>query len=137
MSDAPIPGPAGNSQPAAASSDAALHSGIAGWLSHQMDALQHDAAWVYHEVVAVEADVTAWTEANPAIAPLVQQALSLAEDFVLRCAQSAGVPAPALALVGVDVLAALKQMAAADSTVKSGSAMRQGVAASAPNPGAG
>ena len=98
MSDAPIPGPAGNSQPAAASSDAALHSGIAGWLSHQMDALQHGAAWVYHEVVAVEADATAWTEANPAIAPLVQQALSLAEDFVLRCAQSAGVPAPALAL---------------------------------------
>lgn len=99
---------------------AASHNAVAAWFEHQWTALRHGAAAVYHEVVAIEGDATKWTTDNPDVGALASAGLSMAESYLSRYAGALGIPVPALSLVGEDVLAALKAMAAADPTVQSG-----------------
>jgi hypothetical protein len=80
-------------------------------------AIEHGAASVYHQVVATGVAVSAWEEAHPEIQPLIAIGQTYATSTLTRF----GVPVGAVEVVGSDVLTALKQMAARDATVQSGS----------------
>jgi hypothetical protein len=71
------------------------------------------AASVYHQVLAVGAQIIHW-ESDPAVAPLVSVGVGVANSMLER----AGVGTQAL-VVESDVHAALKALAAADPTVPS------------------
>lgn len=88
-----------------------------GWFNAVITGIEHGANTVYHRVVALEDDLTKWESGNPALAGLVEEGLAYAESFITRM----GVPVGAVVVVGSDVLAALKALAAADPTVSSGS----------------
>ena len=80
-------------------------------------AAEHGAALVYHEIVAIEADATTWTAAHPGVASL----LSAGTNYATAALTAAGVPVPAIVIAETAVLSALKALAAADPTVRSGS----------------
>jgi hypothetical protein len=77
-------------------------------------AAERGAASVYHAVLATGADVLSWQE-NPIVGALVQTGVSTANSMLMR----AGVPPTLLTVVDEDVHAALKALAAYDSTVPS------------------
>ena len=77
----------------------------------------HAAAWVYHGILAVEQDVSAWAT-NPAIAPLVADGKTYLETLLT----THGVPVAALGTLEQGLMGALRSMAAQDPTVKSGTA---------------
>ena len=108
---------------------ASSHNAVAAWFEHQWTALRHGAASVYHEAVALESDVTKWTVDNPQIGALVDEGLALADDYLTRYAGALGLPLPAISLVGHDMVAALKAIAAADATVPSGGPVPEKVVA--------
>jgi hypothetical protein len=85
-------------------------------LSDIIAAAEHGAALVYHEIVAIERDVTQWQQAHPQVGPLIAAGTRYAQQAL----QSAGVPVASIVDAGTAVVAALKAMAAADPTVASG-----------------
>lgn len=85
------------------------------WFEHGISAIKLGAATVYHDVVAIETDVTEWKQDHPEIWQLVEKGLTYAVSLLTRTQ----VPVAALSLVAEDVLAALKQMGAADATLPS------------------
>lgn len=90
----------------------------AGWFNAVITGIEHGANTVYHRVLAVEADLTKWEASNPELTTLVGEGLAYSESFLTRM----GVPVGAVVVVGSDILAALKALAAADPTVNSGGA---------------
>jgi hypothetical protein len=86
-------------------------------IGHFFTAIKLSAASVYHQVLRVEADVSKWINA-PDVKPLVSDAVTFFETVLT----SHGIPVPALEVAGKAVFAALAQMAADDTTVKSGAA---------------
>jgi len=87
--------------------DSIVHSAFA--------AVANGAALVYHQALATGAPVASWEVGHPVIGDLVQQGLGYATDALSRF----GVPVGSIAVIGEDVLAALKALAAADATVPS------------------
>ena len=87
-------------------------------LSESLAAAAHGAALVYHQIVAVQNDVTKWEADNPQIAPLV----AAGSQYAVSALDSAGIPVLPLVSAGTAVLSALKALAAADPTVASGGA---------------
>jgi len=86
-------------------------------LSDILAAAEHGAALVYHEIVAIQADATTWSAAHPEVAPLI----SAGTAYATQALAAAGVPVPVIVTAGTAVLSALKALAAADPTVRSGS----------------
>lgn len=74
------------------------------------------AAYVYHDIVAIEPRVVKWKTDNAAVADLIQEGLALAETFL----EAHGVPMPAIETAIAAVVSALHEMAASDATIKSG-----------------
>lgn len=89
-----------------------------GWFNAVITGIEHGANTVYHRVLAVENDLTKWEASNPELTALVGEGLAYADSFLTRM----GVPVGAVVVVGSDILAALKALAAADPTVTSGGA---------------
>ena len=83
-------------------------------VSAAFHAVERGAASVYHSVLATGRQVIEW-ENDPAVAPFVAIGLDYANSALARF----GVPAGAVSIVSQDVLAALKALAAFDSTVPS------------------
>ena len=77
-------------------------------------AIGNGAASVYHHVLATGSTITAW-ENDPAVAPLI----GLGVDYATSALARFGVPVGAVSIVAPDILAALKALAARDSTVPS------------------
>ena len=90
---------------------ASLHAALA--------VVDHAAASIYHSVAAAESDVTKWTvdNPNPVVASLFQQGIAYATTWL----ESYGVPVPALITAGGGISAALKAMAAADTSMPTAS----------------
>jgi hypothetical protein len=88
-------------------------------LGHFLGLCSHAAALIYHDVLAVETKIEAWRSDNPALAGLFDQGLQYVSDV----ATSFGLPVTQGLLVVKTIGAALKQMAANDPTVKSGSSV--------------
>lgn len=99
--------PPPNPQPAASS----------GWFNLVITGIEHGAATVYHRVLDAEQAVLKWEHDNPAIADLVTEGVAFTKGFLVRY----GVPVDAVIVIEQDIVAALKYLAAADPTVKSGS----------------
>jgi hypothetical protein len=100
---------------------------------HWWDSLKLAASSVYHSVLKFETNVSAWVtaaESNPNVKALIDDAVALFEGMV-------GV-SPAVVNTAVSsakmILAMLSQMAAADSTVTSGSSPSQVVQPAIPAP---
>ena len=91
---------------------ASLHAALA--------VVDHAAASIYHSLAAVESDVTQWTvdNPNPVVAGLFQQGIAYATTWL----ESYGVPVPALITAGGGISAALKALAAADTSMPTASA---------------
>lgn len=87
--------------------DSIVHSAFA--------AAQRGAALVYHQILATGVEVKAWEADNPQIAALVEQGVTYATGALTRF----GLPVGAISVVGEDILAALKALAAGDATVPS------------------
>lgn len=85
-------------------------------LSSWLSAFRHGAATVYNDVVKAEQEVSNWRADHPEIGPLIDGAASYAETLLT----AAGIPLPAIVSAGQGVMAALKEMAAADNSVASG-----------------
>jgi hypothetical protein len=102
--------------PPAVAPTAQPQAASAGWFNAVITGIEHGANTVYHRVVAVEEDVTKWETSNPELTALVSEGLAYAESFLTRM----GVPVGAVVIVGSDILAAMKALAAADPTVPSG-----------------
>jgi hypothetical protein len=75
----------------------------------------HAAAWVYHGILAIERDVSAWAS-NPAIQPLVQDGMQYFETLLT----THGIPVNALGTLEQGFMSALRAWAANDPTVTSG-----------------
>lgn len=75
--------------------------------------VEHGAAYLYHQVLAIEGDVTAWTASNPQLTPLIHTGVELAKDAIART----GFPVSLVSIVGQDIVAALRGMAALDNSV--------------------
>lgn len=80
-------------------------------------AMKQGAAFVYHEVVAAEENVTMWVADNPQIKLLLDDAVALGTAYLT----AHGIPVMAIEVAGSAVLGALKSMAADDATITSGS----------------
>lgn len=78
-------------------------------------AIERGAALVYHDVLAAEAQVTAWETSDPVVGALVENGVAYAKSALMRF----GVPVEAISIVGDDIMAALKALAAQDATVPS------------------
>jgi hypothetical protein len=74
----------------------------------------HAAAWVYHGILSVEDDVSAWAT-NPAIQPLVNDGITYLETLLT----THGIPVAALGTLEQGLMGALRTLAANDSTVAS------------------
>jgi hypothetical protein len=85
-------------------------------LSDILAAAEHGAALVYHEIVAIQADATNWTTDHPEVKPLI----SAGTNYAVQALIASGLPLPMIVTGGMAVLSALKAMAAADPTVRSG-----------------
>jgi len=94
-------------------------------LSDIIAAVEHGAALVYHEIVAVESDVTQWSANNPEVAPLLKAGI----EYAVKMLVGVGLPVPEIVVAGTAVLAVLKALAAADPTVQSGGTRAAGRAA--------
>lgn len=81
--------------------------------------IEHGANRVYHEMLAVEADVTRWTSSNPAVLPLIRAGVATATDAIART----GFPVQLISIVGDDLVSALRGIAAADNSVYGAHAM--------------
>ena len=92
---------------------ASLHAALA--------VVDQAAASIYHSIAAAESDVTKWTvdNPNPVVAGLFQQGIAYATTWL----ESYGVPVPALISAGGGISAALKAMAAADTSMPTASAV--------------
>jgi hypothetical protein len=88
---------------------------IGNFFHEAVAAVEKGASSVYHKILTVEGDFTAWEAANPAVKPLVDEAITYAKGMLARF----GVPTGVISIVADDVLASLKQMAATDATVSS------------------
>ena len=75
----------------------------------------HAAAWVYHGILAVESDVSAWAT-NPAIQPLVNDGIAYMDTLFT----THGIPVAALGTLEQGLLAALRGLAQSDVSVPSG-----------------
>lgn len=83
------------------------------FMDHVFSAMKRGAALIYHDVMEVELQVSAWS-ANPAVQTLVNEGVSLGTTFLV----AHGIPVPALEVAALAVLSALKEFAALDATVK-------------------
>jgi hypothetical protein len=94
-------------------------------------AIEKGAASVYHQIVATGLAVNQWEESHPEVQPLIAIGLNDATSTLTRF----GVPVGTIELVGSDILAACKHLAAGDATVQSGAAavttVQSGAAAAA------
>jgi hypothetical protein len=77
--------------------------------------IEKAAASVYHQVLATGESIHSWEASNPVVGPLVQSGLDYASGLLERV----GVPVGTIELVGEDIIAGLKQLAAQDATVPS------------------
>lgn len=75
--------------------------------------VSHAAALIYHDVVAIETDVIAWTADHPTLAPLFKDGVELALQAIRRT----GFSVDSLSLVATDIVAAVRGMAALDNSV--------------------
>lgn len=78
-------------------------------------AVTHAAASVYHHVLAAETDVKRWSTENPAIKDCITKGVDIANSFFEGLETSK----PPVAVVEQGVVAALKHLAAVDTTVNS------------------
>lgn len=76
-------------------------------------AAEKGAAAIYHKVLATGAEILSW-ESNPAVTPLVQMGVGVANGMLDRAGAGS-----AARVVEEDIHAALKQIAAQDPTVPS------------------
>ena len=113
MSDT-VPAPTETSEPTPAV-PAPVPVATSDTFGHFLAAVRLGAASIYHQVLAIESDVAAWTS-SPAVAPLVQDAVTLVTGLLT----SHGIPIGAIEIAGKAILAAMAQTAANDVTVKSG-----------------
>jgi hypothetical protein len=95
-----------------------------GYLSGFFDAMHKGAELVYHDVLAIEANVTQWTHTNPAIASLIEQGAQLGAAFLT----AHGIPVASAELAASAVLATLRGMASNDTSVPSVAAPTPAVA---------
>jgi len=84
-------------------------------ISDTFKVIEAGAASVYHRILATGTTIHDWEASNPAIAGLVQEGLTYATGVLTRF----GVPVGMIELVGEDIVAALKGLAAGDATVPS------------------
>lgn len=75
--------------------------------------VEHAANVLYHDALAIDATVTNWTRDNPNLGPLINTGLMVAEQAIERT----GFPVEEVHLVAVDIIAALRGMAALDNSV--------------------
>jgi hypothetical protein len=87
-----------------------------GMLDHFFTAVEHGANLVYHRMIDAEADISKWISSNPAISPLLTEAVTFAESVLA----AHGIPVPSIVSAAEAVMAALGKLAQSDTTVVSG-----------------
>jgi len=90
-------------------------SGITSYVREAVAAVEKGAAYIYHDLLAAESTIQTWEAANPTVAPFLKTGVIYAEGMLTRF----GLPVGAVSIVGEDIVAALKQMAATDASVPS------------------
>lgn len=78
-------------------------------------AAEKGAALIYHDVVAAGHAITDWGTGNPAMVALVEVGLNYATGALTRF----GLPGGVVLIVAEDIIAALKHLAALDSSMPS------------------
>lgn len=90
-----------------------------GHFAHFMMLCNHAAALIYHDIVSAEASIDKWRSDNAVVANLFDQGV----QYVSDTAAAFGLPVAQGMTVVKTIGAALKMMAANDSTVVSGTAV--------------
>jgi hypothetical protein len=78
-----------------------------------MAGVSHVAASIYHDVAAIESDVTQWETSNPLLATIATEGEVYLKTFLVQF----GVPVDAIVATGQDILAVCKGLAAADASM--------------------
>lgn len=78
--------------------------------------ITHGAALIYHRVITAEQDLSAWVTSNPALMPLLKEAVNFAETVLT----AHSIPVTGLISAEQAVMAVLSKMAQSDTTVVSG-----------------
>lgn len=84
-------------------------------LDHFFMAMHKGAALVYHDILAVEANITNWRHDNPVLSAMIDQGV----EYGVRFLKAHGIPFDNLDLAKNAVLATLRDMAADDASVNS------------------
>lgn len=122
MSDTTIPAtpiPVAPVDPPTAPSTPAPAAPPVGAIGHFLALCDRGAALIYHDVVAVSTKFEEWRSDNPALTPLFDTAV----QYLQTTATAFGLPVAQGLIVVQTIGAALKQMAAADNSLKSGSSV--------------
>lgn len=102
---------------AAPDTGSSLMNTVGVWFNEGVAAIEKGAAFVYHEILSIESDITKWRTDNPMLSALADKGI----EYAMSMATRFGVPVGAIEYASEDVFAALKSLAAIDPSVKSGS----------------
>jgi hypothetical protein len=86
-----------------------------GWVFSMLEHAKYSAALVYHEAIAIERDFSKWKTDNPALAATLYKGV----QYCFKLLEADGLPTRDVWLITTTVEAALKMLAAMDSTVPS------------------